>query len=137
MLIGYTQHFPDGTDRYGEYRIGGTSLSCPLFTGLLALAVAQGHHRLGLVTPTLYAKSRTAAGRARLFYDPVAIPRTHGQSTLANVRPDYARDGDVHSGVGYTLRILSNLGTLHARRGFDDSTGLGTPRAPALIAALR
>jgi subtilase family serine protease len=137
MLIGYTQHFPDGTDRYGEYRIGGTSLSCPLLTGLLALAVAQGHHRLGLITPTLYAKSRTAAGRARLFYDPVAIPRKHGRSTLANVRPDYAKDGDVHSGVGYTLRILSNLGTLHARRGFDDSTGLGTPRAPALVAALR
>jgi hypothetical protein len=32
---------------------------------------------------------------------------------------------------------LGNLGTLHQRRGYDDSTGLGSPRAAALIALLR
>jgi subtilase family serine protease len=136
ILIGQTQHFSDGTDKYSEYRIGGTSVSCPLFSGLLALAVARGNHRLGLVTPTLYAKSRTAAGRARLFYDPVAIPRRHGMSTLANVRPDFTATDNPKSKVTYSLRILSNLSTLHALHGYDDSTGLGTPRAPALVAAL-
>jgi subtilase family serine protease len=137
ILIGQTQHFADGANRYAQYRIGGTSVSCPLFSGLLALAVSEGHHRLGLVTPTLYAKSSTPAGIARLFYDPVAIPRKHGMSTLANVRPDYTVTDNPKSSVTYSLRILSNLSTLHARRGYDDSTGLGAPKAPALVAALR
>ena len=136
MLIGHTQHFPDGKDRYGEYRIGGTSLGCPLFAGITALAVATAHHRLGLVTPTLYAQSRTAAGRSRLFYDPVAVATAKGISKLVNVRSDYATDDDATSKVGFSLRLMSILGTLHARRGYDDSTGLGVPKAPALIAAL-
>ncbi|HVS67938.1 MAG TPA: S53 family peptidase [Mycobacteriales bacterium] len=136
ILIGQTQHFADGKDRYDEYRIGGTSVSCPLFSGILALAVATAHHRLGLVTPTLYAKAGTAAGRNRLFYDPVAVPRANGMTTLANVRPDYVASDDPSSNVTYSLRVLSNLSTLHARRGFDDSTGLGVPRAAALVAAL-
>jgi subtilase family serine protease len=33
MLEGQTQTFPDGTVKYSEYRIGGTSLSSPLFAG--------------------------------------------------------------------------------------------------------
>jgi hypothetical protein len=31
---------------------------------------------------------------------------------------------------------MSVLSTLHARRGFDDSTGLGVPKTPAVVAAL-
>lgn len=136
ILIGQTQHFADGVDRYGEYRIGGTSVSCPLLSGMLALAVAKAHHRLGLITPTLYAEARTAAGRARLFYDPVAIRRAGGMSTLANVRPDFTATDNPASKVTYSLRTMSNLSTLHALRGYDDSTGLGVPRAVALVAAL-
>lgn len=47
MLIGETQTFPDGRVRYSEYRIGGTSLSSPLYAGIEALAdQAAGHpHR--------------------------------------------------------------------------------------------
>ena len=37
FLIGQTQTFPDG-DYYDEFRIGGTSLSSPIFAGLMALA---------------------------------------------------------------------------------------------------
>jgi len=37
-LIGQTQAFPDGTSRYSEYRIGGTSLSSPIMAGIMALA---------------------------------------------------------------------------------------------------
>jgi subtilase family serine protease len=136
ILIGQTQHFADGHDGYGEYRIGGTSVSCPLFSGLVALAVTKAHHRLGLITPTLYAKARTTTGRDRLFYDPVAIARAGGRSTLANVRPDFTATDNPASKVIYSLRLLSNLSTLHALRGYDDSTGLGAPRAPAVVAAL-
>ncbi|MGN6473073.1 MAG: S53 family peptidase [Mycobacteriales bacterium] len=136
ILIGQTQHFANGANRYGEYRIGGTSVSCPLLSGMLALAVASAHHRLGLITPTLYAKARTEGGRAKLFYDPVAVRRVNGMSTLANVRPDYTATDNPASKVTYSLRTLSNLSTLHALRGYDDSTGLGVPRAVAFVAAL-
>ena len=36
-LIGQTQQFPEGA-HYDEFRIGGTSLSSPIFAGLMALA---------------------------------------------------------------------------------------------------
>jgi subtilase family serine protease len=136
LAIGLTEHFADGTDHYGEFRIGGTSLSCPLFSALVALAVGKAGHGLGLINPTLYAKAGTAAGRRKLFNDPTAIGRAHGESTLANVRPDFAATDNPKSQVSYTLRLLGNVGTLHAEPGYDDSTGLGTPKGPALIAAL-
>ncbi|HEX3898424.1 MAG TPA: S53 family peptidase [Mycobacteriales bacterium] len=136
LAIGLTEHFADGTDHYGEFRIGGTSLSCPLFSALVALAVGKSGHGLGLINPTLYAKAGTAAGRQKLFNDPTAISRAHGESTLANVRPDYAATDNPKSPVSYTLRLLGNVGTLHARPGYDDSTGLGSPKGPALVAAL-
>jgi len=41
MLIGQTQTFPDGTTKYSEYRLGGTSLSSPLMAGVMALADQQ------------------------------------------------------------------------------------------------
>src|SRR6185436_10259879 len=37
LLVGQTQSFPDGA-YYDEYRIGGTSLSSPIFAGIMALA---------------------------------------------------------------------------------------------------
>src|SRR5207248_362570 len=37
MLIGETQTFPEGV-HYDQYRVGGTSLSSPLFAGMTALA---------------------------------------------------------------------------------------------------
>ncbi|HVW80875.1 MAG TPA: S53 family peptidase [Mycobacteriales bacterium] len=136
LAIGLTQHYADGTDHYGQFRIGGTSLSCPLFSALVALAVGKTGHGLGLINPTLYAKASTAAGRKKLFNDPIAVRRAHGESTLANVRPDYTATDNPKSKVNDTLRLLGNLGTLHARRGYDDSTGLGTPKGAALVAAL-
>src|SRR5699024_6942517 len=53
MLVGQTQRFSDGT-YYDEYRIGGTSLSSPLYAGMFALAV-QRHGSYGLANPALYA----------------------------------------------------------------------------------
>ena len=47
MLVGETQAFPHGV-RFGEYRIGGTSLSSPLMAGMVADAVqhAEGAARV-------------------------------------------------------------------------------------------
>jgi subtilase family serine protease len=136
FLIGLTQTY-GGTTKYGEYRIGGTSLSCPLFAGLVALADQKAGKGIGLVNPTLYAAVKAGHSRV-LFHDPAAAPvdRTLGLSTIANVRPDYTDTTNPNSAVTYSLRTLGNLGTLHAYRGYDDSTGLGSPIAPALVALL-
>ena len=51
FLVGETQTFPDGV-RYGEYRIGGTSLASPLMAGIEALAdhvTPERHPQIGLV----------------------------------------------------------------------------------------
>jgi subtilase family serine protease len=138
MLIGETVTFASGKTRYAEYRIGGTSVACPLFSGLLALAVAKNHGKgLGMIAPTLYAAARTAKGRARLFNDPSRVTKAHGESTFADVRADYLDTSNPASKVIYTLRTLGNLGSLHQRRGYDDSTGLGSPKAPAIIRTLK
>ncbi len=74
MLVGETQEFPDG-NRYGEYRIGGTSLASPLFTGFQALA-AQTAGRQGFLNPTIYAQAR--AGKAT-FADVTPEPHRRRQ----------------------------------------------------------
>ena len=53
MLIGQTQTFPDGV-YYDQFRIGGTSLSCPLFAGLMALADDLARSAHGFINPALY-----------------------------------------------------------------------------------
>ena len=136
MRIGLTEHFADGTDHYGEFRIGGTSLSCPLFSGLVALAVGKAGHGLGMINPTLYSRATTAPGRAKFFTNPTNVGRAHGLSTLANVRPDYTATDNTKSKVTYSLRLLGNLSTLHWTAGYDDSTGLGAPKGPAVVALL-
>jgi subtilase family serine protease len=136
ILIGQTETFASGATRYGQYRIGGTSVSCPLFSGVVALADQLAGKGLGLITPTLYKLSRHAKRRERLFYDPRGVKTRHGQSLLANVRPDYVETNNPKSAVVYSLRTLGNLGTLHRRNGYDDSTGLGSPKVPALVRAL-
>ena len=55
MLVGETQTFPDGSVRYGEYRIGGTSLSSPLYAGLEALADQAAGRPHGFANPAIYA----------------------------------------------------------------------------------
>ena len=50
FLIGLTQTFPDGV-HYDQNRIGGTSLSAPLFSGLMAVSNQLVHFDHGFVNP--------------------------------------------------------------------------------------
>ena len=61
MLIGQTQTFPEGV-HYDQYRIGGTSLSSPLFAGVVALSDdLLGYHH-GFINPRLYKTLNGTAG---------------------------------------------------------------------------
>jgi subtilase family serine protease len=125
MLVGQTQLFPNGT-RYDEYRIGGTSLSSPLFAGLMAVADAQAGMRHGFANPALYSISGTNA------YNDVVSPRHR----MATIRVDYVNGFSGGAGTFDTLRVLNDTQSLHTMPGYDDVTGNGTPRAAQFLALL-
>jgi subtilase family serine protease len=144
MLVGETQQFPDGT-YYDQYRIGGTSLSSPLFAGVMADADQAAGTPLGFVNPLLYRLESAPAQAASAYYD--VIPG--GQQ--ANVRNDFLDEVDGEEGLLTSVRVLDYEGrelfcdekgscsrqkvALKAAPGFDSMTGIGTP-AGGLIAAL-
>ncbi len=125
MLVGETQTFPDGSVRYSEYRTGGTSLSSPLFAGLMALADQRAGKPHGFANPALY-----AAG-AGAFRD-IVSPKTN----LAAIRVDYVNGVDASAGIRTSLRTLNYTESIFTRQGYDDVTGLGTPNGAAFLNAL-
>ncbi len=141
MLVGETQTFPDGV-YYDQYRIGGTSLSSPLFAGVMALADQAAGGALGFANPLLY---KLARDDSSVYFDVVPQP------LQALVRSDFADGVDAEEGLLTTVRTLEYEGkeqyckpngkctsqkvTLFTAPGYDDMTGIGTP-ASGLIAAL-
>jgi subtilase family serine protease len=125
VLVGQTQTDVNGKASYSEFRIGGTSVSCPLFSGLVALAIqANGGRSLGFMSPALY---------AAYPHDPAAFRDPSLGRGLVNVRTDYNNTQDPGSGLVFHLRLLGQLSSLHDLKGYDDSTGLGSPCASALV----
>jgi subtilase family serine protease len=144
MLVGETQEFADGT-YYDEYRIGGTSLSSPLFAGLMADADQAAGGSLGFVNPLLYHLD-SGGQSSQAFYD--ILPA--GKQALA--RNDYLNEEDAEAGILTSARILGMEGateyfcpqvneesgeceveveeateSLSAAPGFDSMTGIGSP----------
>jgi len=121
-LIGETQTFPDGSVKYSEYRIGGTSLASPLIAGIMALANQAAGHPLGFANPLLYGLAGSSA-----FTDVV-----NPSSTVAVVRTNYVNGVDASNGLAYALRTMNQTLSLHTTPGYDDVTGLGTPASSFL-----
>ena len=119
-LIGETQTFPDGTARYSEYRIGGTSLACPLVAGIMALADQGAGTPHGFANPVFYSHP----GAFRDVVSPA--------STVAVVRTNYVNSIDATAGLAYVLRTANQTLSLHTTPGYDDVTGLGSPTAAIL-----
>jgi subtilase family serine protease len=106
----------------GWQTVGGTSLAAPLWAALTALADQQrGSHRLGLLSPSLYRIDRT---------DPRAF------TDVRTGNNDYLARGG-HPGH-YTCRYggQRHKPCYHATKGYDMASGLGTPQASYLVAAL-
>jgi len=120
-LIGQTQTFPDGSVRYSEFRIGGTSLSSPIIAGIMALADQASGAPHGFANPAFYANPGA-------FYD---VKHVKG----AVVRANFVNGVDANDGRVYRLRTFDQGLSLKTNAGYDDITGLGTP-GPSFISAL-
>ena len=88
----------------GWFDIGGTSLSCPQFAGLVAIADQINGGGLGLINPALYKIGADSTRYAADFFDV-----TTGNNTTSSI-PGYP-----------------------ATTGWDPVTGLGTPNAANLV----
>jgi len=89
----------------GWYDVGGTSLSCPQWAGLVAIADQINGGGLGLINPALYRIASDPALYATDFFDVVT-----GNNTAVPSVPGYP-----------------------ATTGWDPITGLGTPNAALLL----
>ncbi|MFJ5267164.1 protease pro-enzyme activation domain-containing protein [Streptomyces sp. NPDC088358] len=123
--VGQTQTFPDGSQQYSEYRIGGTSLAAPVIAAVQALAQeARGGKAIGFANPSIYAKYGTKA-----YHDVTDNPKGSG---LAVARVDFANSFDASGGLLISVRSLGKDSSLSAVKGYDDVTGVGSP-APGYV----
>jgi subtilase family serine protease len=128
FLIGQSQTFPNGQVKYSEYRLGGTSLSSPLYAGFTALEDQAIGGSLGFLNPLLYG----------LFYNsPAMLDVNHGRKvTDAVVRTNYTNTSDPTSATVRFLRTHNDTGTIYTRKGYDDVTGVGSPIGDVTLAFL-
>lgn len=107
FLVGQTEN-----GVYGTYGIGGTSLACPVFAGIQALASQGLKHRIGFANPVLY---RLAGSRA---YHDVAPQR----SPVAVTNPS-----------GSYLVTFDKDSSLYTAKGYDQVTGVGSPNGEKFL----
>jgi subtilase family serine protease len=120
LLVGQTQSFPDG-NYYDEYRIGGTSLSSPIFAGLMALLDQKSGSPHGFANPLFYA-------HPGVFYDVLSVK-------TAVARRNFTNGVDASNGTSDHLRTFDDYSgspTQHTGPGWDNVTGLGTPTSSFL-----
>jgi subtilase family serine protease len=124
FLFGQSQTFPDGSVRYSEYRIGGTSVSSPMFAGVVAVADQVKGGTLGFLNPKIYSLAGSSAFR----------DVNHGRAvTDGVVRVDFVNGFNATGGLITSLRTLNQTGTIFTRPGYDDVTGVGSPNGISFL----
>jgi len=130
-------------NEYCEESVGGTSLSSPLFAGVLALVnqarFDKHKHAVGFVNPALYLLGVGAPGST---YAPIIDVRAPKAPTA--VLRGYLGDpntvrvvtmNSVPSATDPTKVIEGANTSFMTTPGYDNVTGLGTPNVPAMIKA--
>ena len=115
FLVGQTQTFPEGV-MYDEYRIGGTSLSSPIFAGLMALADQKDGFVHGFANPAFYENPQA-------FTDVLSVKTAVARRNFVNGVD--ATDGTVD--VLRTFDDYSGSTSQHTGPSWDNVTGLGVP----------
>ena len=118
-IVGQTQTFQSchGTVvKYDEYRLGGTSLSCPIIAGIMALSDQKAGSPHGFANPFFYLNP----GK---FTDITSVK-------TAVARRNFNNSVDDCNGTADRLRTFDDYSgspTQHTNAGWDDVTGLGVP----------
>jgi subtilase family serine protease len=94
-------------------QIGGTSLSCPVIAGIQALASQGRAFPIGFANPLLYVLHLSGVA----FHDVKAPAHTMAMMTVS----------------GRTLITMADDTSLTSTRGYDDTTGLGTPNGAIFL----
>jgi len=127
--------------------IGGTSLSCPMFSGLWAIASQAAGHRLGQAAQSIYRLDSSAitdvtevtsrnnvSGLIRDPYDSPEIPSDLA-APLQNLPSFYSALFNSSSGSWWVMTFGTDA-SLPVGPGYDLATGLGTPNPPRFVDAL-
>jgi len=149
MLEGQTQTFPDGscpgggTVCYGEYRIGGTSVSSPLFAGVMALVNQERANNslppLGFANPAIYdayaqnnGSLHDVQGTTIGGFDWVFRNDFFNTLNANDTNPVIAPNGIITSKrtLGFTGQFIQT------GPGYDDMTGVGSPDGPTFLNTL-
>ncbi|MGW3492875.1 S53 family peptidase [Streptomyces sp. NPDC001020] len=117
--VGQTQTFPDGSQQYSEYRIGGTSLAAPVIAAVQALAQQERGKAIGFANPAIYDRYGS-----KVYHDVVDQPTG---KQLAVARVDFVNAFDASDGLLTSVRALGQDSSLKAVRGYDNVTGVGSP----------
>jgi subtilase family serine protease len=120
-LVGETQTFPatclsPGGAMYDEYRVGGTSLSCPIIAGIMALSDQKAGFAHGFANPFFYQHP----GK---FTDILSVK-------TAVARRNFNNSVDSCAGTVDRLRTFdddTDSPTQSTGPGWDNVTGLGVP----------
>ena len=117
-LIGQTQRFPHTCNpasvTYDEYRIGGTSLSCPIVAGIMALSDQKAGFAHGFANPFFY---QNPGKFTDILSTKTAVARRNFNNSVddCNGTADRLRTFDDYSGSP----------TQYTANGWDNVTGLG------------
>jgi subtilase family serine protease len=118
--------------KFGQLTVGGTSMASPLVAGMIADAQQGQRAVFGFTDPVLYRLNGTAAVRDML----PSTSRTPGffrgeacTTTLCSAFSLITFDDQDQAMAGYTGQVT--------QKGYDNMTGIGTPRGQVFLDALR
>jgi subtilase family serine protease len=126
LRIGETQVFGKRTF-YSTYRLGGTSLSSPLFAGVVADAIQYNGSAIGFINPLLYEKSGTSA----------ITDVQHSTRPEATVRTNFTNTLNPRGGYTFLLQTIGVPTHIFTLPGYDDMTGVGTPNGTFFLQAMK
>ncbi len=127
--------------------VGGTSLSCPMFSALWAIADQKSGHSLGQAARSIYDLPPSAISDIV----PVSSPfnasgtitvghRTYYESAYQLVLPETPKPFVSaifdYEGVGWFVLSFGTDSSLYTKPGWDDVTGLGTPNGLEFVNAV-
>jgi subtilase family serine protease len=126
--------------------IGGTSLSCPMFSGLWAIASQRAGHKLGQAAASIYDLDDDAIRDVRTVGSPAdvsgAIHDAGGiapevpsdlAAPLQNLPDFYSALYNSPFSTRWFVITFGTDSTLAAGNGYDLATGLGTPNPQAFV----